>query len=58
MPLLASSFPNRGRKRGDMMTCASRKPPLPDDATGVYDKCLLHDPASIRAQLQLLIDNR
>ncbi len=30
----------------------------PDDAVGVYDKCLLHDAASIRAQLQRLIDKR
>lgn len=34
-------------------------PPLPDNATsGAYDKCLLHDPASIRAHLQRLIDGR
>lgn len=40
-----------------MTTRAYRDPLLPDDA-GVYDKCLLHDPASIRAQLQQLIDKR
>lgn len=41
-----------------MTTRASRDPPLPDDAASAYDKCLLHDAASIRAQLQLLIDKR
>lgn len=37
---------------------ASTGPPLPDEDAGVYDKCLLHDPASIRAHLQQLIDRR
>ena len=41
-----------------MTTCVSREPPLPDDAVGYYDKCMLHNADSIRAHLQLLIDKR
>lgn len=41
-----------------MTNDATSDAPLPDDAAGVYDKCLLHDPAGIRMQLQLLIDRR
>lgn len=37
---------------------ASHEPLPPDNAVGVYDKCLLHDAASIRTQLQRLIDKR
>lgn len=36
----------------------SRDPPPSDDPSVVYDKCLLHDRASIRAHLQQLIDKR
>lgn len=53
-----SSNPDFGRKRGDMTIRNAFDPP-PDNATnGVYDKCLLHEPASIRAHLQRLIDGR
>lgn len=41
-----------------MTTRAYRDPLLPDDDAGVYDKCLVHDPTSIRVQLQQLIDKR
>lgn len=41
-----------------MTTSASREPPLPGDAAGYYDKCMLHDAGSIRTQLQQLIDKR
>lgn len=43
-----------------MTTCASSDPLPPDDDAdaGVYDKYLLHDAASIRVQLQQLIDKR
>lgn len=41
-----------------MTVCASRELLLPDDPAGVYDKCVLHDAAVIRGQLQQLIDKR
>lgn len=41
-----------------MTHCASREPTLPDDTDSYYDKCMLHDAASIRVQLQQLIDQR
>ncbi|MFD0737727.1 flagellar brake protein [Lysobacter koreensis] len=41
-----------------MTTCASREPPRLPEADGLYDKCLLHDAAGIRALLQQLIDAR
>ena len=40
------------------MTIRNTRDPPPDNATGVYDKCLVHEPASIRAHLQMLIDKR
>ena len=52
------SFAGRGRKRGNMTICASRELLPPDDAAGIYDKCLLRDTAGIRVQLQQLIDKR
>lgn len=41
-----------------MNSCASRESLPPDNAVGLHDKCLLHDAASIRTQLQRLIDKR
>ena len=41
------------------MSINTHQPPPPsDDATSVYDKCLLHDPATIRLHLQQLIERR